>query len=107
MITSVTPVHSLMERMFFQVLPPSMDLKSPRSPPGPQRGPCDATYTTSELRGSISTRAMCSDFFNPILRQVRPSSSERYTPSPQLTLRWLLFSPEPTHTTLGFFGSSA
>ena len=34
-----------------------------------------------------------------------PPSSDRYTPSPYDTLRWLLFSPVPTQTTLGFFAS--
>ena len=40
---SVTPVFSLIASTAFQVLPPSVVLKSPRSPPAFQSGPCAAT----------------------------------------------------------------
>lgn len=48
---------------------------------------------------------MCSESFRPRFCQVTPPSRVRYTPSPKATLRWLLFSPVPTHTTLGLAGS--
>src|SRR5581483_2125654 len=80
--TSVTPVFSLMDSTHFQVLPPSVVLYRPRSPPGPHSGPCAATYTTSELRGSRRILPMCSDLSSPTFFQDLPPSSERYTPSP-------------------------
>src|SRR5215470_6187873 len=49
---------------------------------------------------------MCSESRSPRFSQLLPPSRERYTPSPHETLRWLLFSPVPTQTTFGFFGSS-
>src|SRR5215213_10496602 len=101
----VTPVFSLTFRILFQVLPPSAVLYSPRSPPGPQSGPWAATYTVSESRGSMTILPICSDALRPTFCQVRPPSTDLYTPSPYPTLRWLLFSPVPTHTTLGFLGS--
>src|SRR3954463_1771477 len=48
---------------------------------------------------------MCSDALRPTFCQVRPPSTDLYTPSPYPTLRWLLFSPVPTQTTWGFLGS--
>ena len=101
------PVFSLTLRILFQVLPPSVVLYRPRSPPGPQSGPCAATYTMSESFGSIRILPMCSDVFRPTFCHELPPSTDLYTPSPYPTLRWLLFSPVPTQTTFGFFGSSA
>jgi hypothetical protein len=43
MTTSETPVFALMVRTDFQVLPPSVVLYSPRSPPALQSGPWAAT----------------------------------------------------------------
>jgi hypothetical protein len=60
-----------------------------------------------ESFGSMAMRPMCSEFFRPTFRQLLPPSSERYNPLPYETLRWLLFSPVPTQTVRGFFGSSA
>src|SRR5215467_11453122 len=106
MITSEHPVYSpTLIKLCDHVLPLSVVLYNPRSPPPFHSGPGAATYTTFESRGSTTIRAMCSVFFNPTLRHVRPPSSLLYTPSPYDTLRWLLFSPVPTHTTDGFFGS--
>src|ERR1043166_1966497 len=61
----------------------------------------------SELLGSIRTFPMWFEFLSPLLLQLFPPSVDLYTPSPYPTLRWLLFSPVPTHTTSGFFGSTA
>src|SRR5450759_3915208 len=60
-----------------------------------------------ESLGSMTIRAMCSELFSPMFVQCRPPSSERDTPSPYATDRWLSFSPVPTQTTEGFFGSIA
>src|ERR1700682_6381183 len=105
--TSTTPVFSLMVSTAFQVLPASVVLYSPRSPPGPHSGPSAATYTTFESRGSITTRPICSDFLSPRFCQLFPPSSDRQIPSPYPTLRCELLSPVPTHTTEESFGSSA
>src|SRR5215831_15618884 len=59
-----------------------------------------------ESFGSIAIRPICSEALRPTFFQVLPPSSERYTPLPYETLRWLLFSPVPTQTVSGFFGSS-
>ena len=48
---------------------------------------------------------MCCDSVSPTCCQDRPPSRLRYTPSPQPTWRPLTFSPVPTHTTSGLFGS--
>src|SRR3954469_6335491 len=59
----------------------------------------------SELRGSMTILPMCSDCLRPTFCQLRPPSTDLYTPSPYETERCALFSPVPTQTTLGFFGS--
>src|ERR1051326_3664214 len=59
-----------------------------------------------ESLGSMAIRPMCSEVFRPTFRQVLPPSSDLYRPLPYETLRWLLFSPVPTQTVRGFFGSS-
>src|ERR1022692_1064396 len=46
-------------RLADHVLPPSVVLYRPRSPPPFQSGPGAATYTTLESRGSTTMRAMC------------------------------------------------
>ena len=48
---------------------------------------------------------MCSELFKPIFFHEAPPSTDLYTPSPYATDLWLLFSPVPTQTTLGFLGS--
>src|SRR5262245_5510545 len=60
-----------------------------------------------ESFGSIAMRPMCSEVFSPTFFHVLPPSSDRKRPLPYDTLRWLLFSPVPTQTVSGFFGSSA
>src|SRR3954471_23375901 len=100
---SFAPVQSSGPRILLHVFPPSVVLYTPRSPPFRQSGPCAATYTTSELRGSITMRAMCSDSLRPVFVQLLPPSIDLYTPSPYATTRCALFSPVPTQTTFGFF----
>src|SRR5262249_37770255 len=78
----------------------------PRSPPADQSGPCAATYTTFELRGSMTIWPMCSDAASPARCHVLPASVDLYTPSPKWALRWLAFSPVPSQITLEFLGST-
>src|SRR5262245_31818737 len=63
--TSLTPAHVPPSSTFFHVRPPSVVLYKPRSPPFTDNGPCAATYTTSELRGSMRIFPMCSDSLSP------------------------------------------
>src|SRR6187551_1181357 len=58
---SVMPVFSLIVSTADQVFPPSLVLYNPRSPPDENSGPCAATNTTFELRGSITILPMCSE----------------------------------------------
>ena len=51
MSKSVAPTHSESPRVRFQVLPPSVDLYTPLSPPLLHKGPCEATQITSEFSG--------------------------------------------------------
>src|SRR4051812_21806050 len=48
---------------------------------------------------------MCSECSRPMRFQVEPASVDLYTPSPKLTLRWLLFSPVPSQTIFESCGS--
>src|SRR5216684_3599834 len=73
----------------------------PRSGLGPQAWPRAATYTRSGLVGWIATWLMCRVASRPRLRQLRPPSSERYTPSPWETLLRMHASPVPAYTTSG------
>src|SRR5438552_11654183 len=78
----------------------------PRSPPADHSGPCAATYTTSELRGSILMLPMCSEFASPTRAHVLPASLDLYNPSPIIALRGFEFSPVPSQITSEFFGST-
>ena len=48
---------------------------------------------------------MCSVSLSPMFFHDLPPSTDLYTPSPNDTLRWLLFSPVPTQTMLWLLGS--
>ena len=71
---SVTPVFLSMTSTPCQVVPPSVDLYKPRSPPEDHSGPSAATNTTSLLRGSTKIFPMCSDCSSPMCCQVSPPS---------------------------------
>ena len=58
-------MFSLTVRTGFHVAPPSVVLYTPRSPPGENSGPCAATNTVFEFRGSITIFATCSEFGRP------------------------------------------
>ena len=104
---SVMPVFSLMVSNADHVFPPSVVLYNPRSPPGENSGPCAATYTTFELRGSITILPICSEVSSPTRFQVLPASVDLYTPSPKCALRWLWFSPVPNQTMFELRGSTS
>src|SRR6185436_12167865 len=72
--TSLAPVSALTVRTAVHVLPPSVVLYTPRSPPPAQSGPCDAMYTTLESRGSICMLPMCSELASPARAHVAPPS---------------------------------
>jgi hypothetical protein len=104
--TSAAPVCWLTVSTAFHVWPPSVVLYTPRSPPDDQSGPCEATYTTLELRGSILMLPMCSEFARPTRVHVAPASVDLYKPSPIIALRGTEFSPVPSHRMFEFFGST-
>ena len=79
---SLAPAHVPPSSTFFHVLPPSVVLYRPRSPPFRDSGPWAATQTTSEFFGWITIFPMCSDSLRPTLVHVRPASTDLYTPSP-------------------------
>src|SRR5688500_6700182 len=72
--TSLAPVQSSTWSIRVHVVPPSVVLYMPRSPPLLHTGPCDATYTTSEFRGSIRIRPICSLSLRPTFFHDRPPS---------------------------------
>src|SRR5271157_465654 len=51
--------------------------------------------------------AICSERSSPTLEKLAPPAIDLYSPSLYPTLRWLLFSPVPTQTTMRFPGSTA
>src|SRR6185437_8137701 len=87
MTTSVKPVYLLMDLVFVQVLPPSVVLNKPRSPPGAHSGPSAATYTTFGSRGSMTMRPMCCECGSIAFDHVTPPSIDLYTPVPHDELR--------------------
>src|SRR5262245_37374703 len=78
----------------------------PRSPPSENSGPCTATHTTFEFRGSTAILPMCSDLSSPTRFQDLPASVDLYNPVPKCALRWLLFSPVPSQMTFESLGST-
>src|SRR3954447_19777875 len=105
---SITPVLSSSSgRTFFQVLPPSVVLNSPRSPPGPYSRPRAPTNTVSGLVGWIQILPIWYEAFRPMFFQVLPPSVDLYTPSPNETELRGLASPVLTHTTSLLDGATA
>src|SRR6185436_20880963 len=107
MTSSVAPVSESVASTFFHVRPPSVVLKMPRSPPGPNSDPLDATSTVLSFVGSITMRATCCDRARPIFCHVLPPSVLLYTPSPNDVVWRLFTSPVPAHTRSGFDGETA
>src|SRR5208282_1923884 len=94
-------------RTFFQVLPPSLVWKTPRSSLSSQRCPVAQASTSLLSFGSTRILAMCSLSFRPTLVQFSTPSVDLYTPSPTDTLLRNHASPVPTHTIFEFEGSIA
>src|SRR5580692_10822217 len=94
-------------RTFFQVLPPSLVWKTPRSSLSFHRCPVAQTSTSLPSPGFTRILAMCSLSFRPTLVQFSPPSVDLYTPSPTDTLLRVQASPEPTQTIFEFDGSIA
>ncbi len=72
--SETTPVRSLMKSTFFQLLPPSVVLNTPRSELGPNGWPRAATYATSALRGWIFNAPICPTSGRPAKVQLFPAS---------------------------------
>src|SRR5207237_7175619 len=94
-------------RISIHVLPSSLLLNKPRSPPSLHCLPIAATYAVSGFLGSTTTRAMVRLSFNPTFCHVSPPSVDRYTPSPQSDEFRSLASPVPTQTTSELDGATA
>src|ERR1022692_1590953 len=92
---------------FFQVLPPSTDLKRPRSALGPKRCPMAATYTMLGFVESTTMRPIACVSSRPRWFHVLPPSVVPQTPSPIDELCRLLDSPVPAYTTFGSEGAMA
>ncbi len=73
-LTSLAPVSASPLITARQVLPPSVVLYSPRSPPEPNSGPVAATNTTSGFRGSMTILLMCFESRRPTCVKVFPPS---------------------------------
>ena len=98
---SIPPVSGLLYNTFFQLLPPSTDLKIPRSLFGPKACPSAETYNILWSLGSILILEICCVSFNPIFSHVLPPSVVLYTPSPWQRLPRIQASPVPTYITFG------
>src|SRR5688572_12327097 len=104
---SVAPVFSSTYSTLFQLWPPFVLLKTPRSAFGPNRFPTAATHTMSGFVGCTMMRAIDCVSRSPTCVNVRPPSVERYMPSPNDELCRLFASPVPTYTTFGFDGATS
>src|ERR1022692_3459257 len=94
-------------RTFFQVLPPSVVWKTPRSSLSSHRCPVAQTSTSLLSVGFTRIFAICSLSFSPTFVQFSPPSIDLYTPSPTDTLLRVHASPLPTQTIFEFEGSIA
>src|SRR5579862_4985410 len=82
----IAPVPSFTYRIFFQVLPPSVVLNTPRSGLGANMWPRAATYTTSGLLGSTRIQLMMWVSPRPMNDHDLPPSVDLYIPSPVRTV---------------------
>ncbi len=72
--TTRPPVSLLTKSTFFQLLPPSIVLKMPRSAFGPNGEPRAAAQTMSGLVGWMTTAPICPASRRPMNCQVLPAS---------------------------------
>src|SRR4029453_7633440 len=89
------------------VLPPSLVVYRPASPPGAKRFPSAAPQRIFASFGCTAIRAIADDVFSPTLAKVSPPSVERYTPSPQPELFRSLPSPVPIQPVFPSEGATA
>ena len=68
------PVSLLTNSVFFQVLPPSVVLKMPRSSLGPKGEPSAASHTVLVLKGWTLMPPTWPESFRPMNCQVLPAS---------------------------------
>src|ERR1043166_5944271 len=104
---SPMPVESFRKRIFFQLLPPSVVLNTPRSAFGPHTWPSAPTYATSGFLGLSTMRAICCVSLSPSDVHVRPPSVVFHMPSPCDTLPRIGLSPPPTYTMSGLLSLTA
>src|SRR5690348_2411809 len=104
---SLAPVISLTYSTFFQFLPPSVVMNTPRVSLGFQGLPSTATYTVFGSCGLTTMLEISPASFSPLNCQVLPASGEKYTPRPIRTSLRGLASPVPTQTSFGLDGASA
>src|SRR5690348_3048829 len=104
---SLAPVVSLTYSTFFQFLPPSVVMNTPRVSLGFHGLPSTATYTVFGSCGLTTMLEISPASFSPLNCQVLPSSGEKYTPWPISTSLRGLASPVPTQMSFGLEGASA
>src|SRR5487761_14979 len=92
----MAPVPSFTYRIFFQVLPPSAVLNTPRSGLDANKWPSAATYTTSGSWGSTRIQLMMWVSPSPMYFHVLPPSVDLYIPCPVRTVLRGAESPVPT-----------
>ena len=68
------PVSLFTNNVFFQVLPPSVVLKMPRSSFGPNGDPNAASHTVLVLKGWTLMPPICPESFRPISSHLPPAS---------------------------------
>jgi hypothetical protein len=74
MASTRPPVESLTKSVFFQVRPPSVVLKIPRSSFGPNGDPSAASQTMFGLVGCTMRLPICPASFSPMNCHVLPAS---------------------------------
>ena len=98
---SAAPVESVTKRTFRHDLPPSVDLKTPRSRLGANGLPSAATQSVFGSAGCTRTVAICPTSRSPLKIQFLPPSTDLYRPRPMETLLRIFDDPVPAYTTLG------
>src|SRR5579875_469219 len=104
---SLAPVVSLTYSTFFQFVPPSVVMNTPRVVVGFHGSPSTATQTVFGSDGSTTMLEISPASFSPLNCQVLPASGEKYTPWPSNTSLRGLASPVPTQTSFAFEGANA
>src|ERR1041385_2324505 len=93
---SAAPQVSETNSTLVHVLPPSADLKTPRSLLGANGLPSAATYTMSGLAGCTRTVEICPASRSPMKFHIFPASVDLYMPRPIETLLRIFDEPVPT-----------